>query len=378
MEPPKPEDSVVDALAFHEWPSLRALAAYLPAGWREVLLRPQDRTGPVNVRTPVLYTNPAGGKLPAAYPESGPPGSSFELLERLLLADGARSQVVLGYDDGVAASAFPNYYLARSVVQAANDWTRAEWLDRDPRLFGLVLVASSLPEDAAAEIRRVGADERFVGVAMGGNGLGRPFGHPVYHPIYEAAAELGLPVVIQAGSDSAADQGTPVAGGLPATFAAYRALSMQSHMSHLASLIVQGVFDLLPDLKVLIVGGGAAWIPGYLWRLDNQYKQIDQEAPWLKRLPSEHFLHHVRVATHSLEAPPGGALGRLLEALPGAERLLVYASCFPDSDSEAPEAVASRLPAAWRERVLRQNALELFRWPSRVRSGDQEVGSGRL
>jgi uncharacterized protein len=373
-----PMSRVIDGLAFHEWPSLKALAPYLAPGWREVLLRPHDRTGPVNMLTPVLYTNPLGGKLPASYPETGRAGSSFELLEKLLLSDGERSQVVLGYDDGVAASAFPNYYLARSVVQAANDWTREEWLARDDRLFGLVLIANSLPEDAAAEIRRAGADERFVGVAMGGNGLSRPFGHPVYHPIYRAAAELGLPIVIQAGSDTMADQGTPVAGGLPATFAAYRALSMESHMSHVASLIVQGVFDLLPDLKVLIVGGGAAWIPGYLWRLDNQYKQIDQEAPWLKALPSEYFSRHVRVATHSLEAPAGGALAKLLGALPGAEHLLVYTSCFPDSDGERPEAVAGRLPAAWGDRVLRRNALELFRWPSRVASEDQEVARGTV
>lgn len=370
---------MIDGLVFHEWPSLAALAPYLDAGWRDVLLRPHDRTGPVNVRTPMLYANPLGAKARTAYPESGPAGSSFELLQRQVLARSGIERVVLGYDDGLAASAFPNYYIARAVVRAANDWTREEWLARDERLGGLVLICSALPEDAAAEIRRSGADARFVGVAMGGNGLGRPFGHPVYHPIYKAASEMGLPIVLQLGSDSMADQGTPVGGGLPATFAAYRALGMQGHMSHLASLIVQGVFQLFSDLKVLIVGGGAAWIPGYLWRLDNQYKQVDQEAPWLERLPSEYFMSHVRVATHSLEKPPApGALGRVLGTLAEPERLLVYSSCYPDSDSEDPEQVSARLPQDWRPRVLRDNALELYRWPAGAGSASEEVRSGTV
>ena len=52
-----------------------------------------------------------------------------------------------------------------------------------------------------AEIRRAGAHERMVGIALGANGLGLPFGHPAYHPIYEAASEMKLPILIQVGLD---------------------------------------------------------------------------------------------------------------------------------------------------------------------------------
>jgi len=82
---------------------------------------------------------------------------------------------------------------------------------------------------------------------MVGNGLGKPFGHPVYHPIYAAAAEASLPVAIHLGGDAVPDTLThPTAGGLPSTYAEFRVVGAQALMTHLVSLIGQGVFELFP------------------------------------------------------------------------------------------------------------------------------------
>lgn len=359
---------VIDACVFHEWPSTAVLAPYLSEAWHELLIRPGDVAGPVVGKSQWLYQDPDGPKLPAAYPAKGIPGSDRELLCDQLFAGGHRDRIVLGYDEGLLSTAYANHYVARTIVAAANDWTAADWLDRDPRLYGLVLIANALPDEAAAEIRRSGRHQRMVGVAMGANALGRPFGHPVYHPIYAAAEELGLPIVLQVGSESAGDLITPpVSGGLPATFGEYRAMSMHGHMTHIATLIMQGVFELFPRLKVLLVGGGCAWIPGYLWRLDYFYKNDDQEVPWLRHLPSEYFQEHFRVSTYSIEEPDEPArLRQVLEATPGFERLLVYTSGYPNSDSRGPDEIAALLPVEWHDGVFRGNASELFRWPDAV------------
>jgi uncharacterized protein len=273
---------------------------------------------------------------------------------------------VLGFHDGLLATAFPQPQLARRLVRAANDWTIREWLERDERLHGMVLAMSALPAEAAAEIRRAGEHPRMVAVALGTNGLGHHFGHPVYRPIHQAAAELGLPLVIQAGCDSTTDQVTvPTAVGLPATYAEYDVHSAQPLMAHAASLILEGVFDAFPDLQVLLVGGGAAWVPWCLWNLDYLFRMVRRsETPWLQGPPSEYFARHVRLGTRSLESPRDpSALAKVLGTIPGAERLFVYTSAYPAWDWEEPATVAARLPAEWHAGVFRDNALDLFRWP---------------
>jgi predicted TIM-barrel fold metal-dependent hydrolase len=336
-------------------------------GWRDLVMRDGDPMGPFPLVSGSKHQNPLGGYLPAAYPDKGPPGSDFDLFVRQALPPGVE-RVVLSYERGLRATA-NDPYVALEIIRAANDWTAEEWLGRDSRLYGLILMTASLPIEAAAEIRRVGRNDRMVGIALGANGLGQPFGHPVYHPIYEAAAELGLPVVLQIGSELPAHLRTnPIGGGVAATFAEYQALSSHPLMSHVSSMIVQGVFDLFPTLRVVLVGGGVMWIPAYLWRFDYCYKLLQKEAPWLRALPSEYFLEHVRVAVAQLESPVGRiSLGQALEMVGGMESVLMYASCYPNSESQPPFEVAGSLPDRWQSQVLHQNALDTFRWPDTAR-----------
>jgi predicted TIM-barrel fold metal-dependent hydrolase len=208
----------------------------------------------------------------------------------------------------------------------------------------------------------------MVAVALGCNGLSRSFGEPAYHAIYEAADELGLPIVIQVGSDIAADQATPpVANGVPSTYGEFRAHGPQSHWSHACSLITEGVFTRFPKLKVLLVGGGATWVVPWAWRMDYCYKTVAAAYPWIERLPSEYVVDNIRVSTLSLEKPAQPErLAEALGAMDGIERTLVYTGGYPSEDWETPEQVAGRLPPEWHDRVFRANAEELFRWPARV------------
>jgi predicted TIM-barrel fold metal-dependent hydrolase len=350
-----------DACVFHEWPELLALAPYMPSEWGRLI---SERTK--TLASPRVYIDPRGAKDPPSVPENGPAGSDLSLLTAQVLDGGKRDRVVLGYDDGLFSTMVANRYAADVIVSAANDWTAAEWLSVDDRLHGLVMVSMATPDVAAEEIRRVGANERMVGVALGGNGLNVPFGHPAYHPVYRAASDLGLPVVIQAGpSDAFGDSPlAPVSAGYASTVAEYRALMWETHCTHLASMIVEGVFSLFPSLKLVFVGGGLTWITGQLLRLDFWYRIQRSEARWLDRLPSEYFAEHVRVVTHGIETPPRPELLlQALETIPAVERVLMYGSGYPDADWQEPEAVAAQLPREWHEGVFHGNALETFRWP---------------
>jgi predicted TIM-barrel fold metal-dependent hydrolase len=373
---------MIDACVHNHWASQPEVMQYMDPGWREYLARPKNLPGGAMLRmTPMLpYQNPNGDKRLDAYPEVGEAGSSPDLLRRAVLANGV-DRAVLSFDMGLLMSTLPNHYLGRAVVRAANDWMIERWLTSDEGFYGLLLVPNQLPDDAAQEVRRVGEHPRIVGVALGGSGLGRPFGHPAYHPLLEAAADLNLAVVVHAGTDAAPDTlSSTAAGGVPTTYTEYRVLAAQPVMTHIVSMIGQGVFEKYPNLRVLASGAGAAWVPSLMWRFDTNYRGLRREVPWVRRLPSEYFREHVRVTTYPFRR--GADVGRyadFMRSFGQPESFLCYASGYPNWDSDTADDVAPHLPEEWHSKVFHDNALGLFRWPDRptgpvVRTRSEDVG----
>ena len=132
-------------------------------------------------------------------------------------------------------------------------------------------------------------------------------------------------------------------------------------MSHLVSLLCHGTFERLPSLKVLLIEGGIAWLPGILWRLDTNWRALRTEIPWLDRKPSEVAREHIRFSTQPLEHTDGHdeTLFEMLEAA-GAPDKLCFASDYPHWDFDDPDFMLKRLPESWREKVLHGNAADLY------------------
>lgn len=352
----------VDACAFHDWPGTTTLTPYMNPTWRQLMERASDPYGPARIKVRSLYPDPLGQWAPDTYPESGGlPGTDYETLRRQLIDDSSLSRVVLGYDEAFLVTAIANHYIGQQLTSAINRWTEEEWLGRDPRLSAYILTSSALPDEAAKEVRRAARNDRMVGVHLGANILGKPMGNPLYHPIYEAAADAGIPVVLQAGCDfNAPDLFSPPPGGPMATVGEFRALDARPLASHVLSMISQGVFEKYKDLKVLLVGGGIAWVADAVWRADYRFKTMAHEVPWLRKQPSEYFLEHVRMTTLGIEVPDSVALGPVLAAVPGIENTIAYASGYPRRDWQKPAQVASLLGEFASEQIFRGTATDLF------------------
>jgi uncharacterized protein len=358
---------IIDAGILHHWDADATVVEYMTRGWREYMSQPASLPGgAVMPFIPGMLFQPPGGlKRGDAYPETGPPGSSVELIRNDVLDAGNVERGVLVHDAAALVPALTNPYLADEVARAINDWTIDRWLtDGDERLYALAVVPNQLPDRAATEIRRIGGHPRIVGLLLGANGLGHPFGHPIYHPIYEAAAELGLPIVIRAGCDQPAETlSAPTGGGLASAFGESYALSAQSLMTAVVSLIGQGVFERHRSLKVLLSGAGSTWIPSVMWRFDNEYAPSRREVPWVRRRPTEYFRDSVRVTTHPLEHwVPTERWERLMSAFEGMSEVLCYASGYPNWDTNTADQVRQHVPAEWQQSVMHDNAQQLFRW----------------
>jgi uncharacterized protein len=268
---------------------------------------------------------------------------------------------ILNGDDMLLVSVMPSPYRAAALARAHNEWIRERWLDAEPRLRGAILCQAQDPQAAAGEIRRVAEDARFVQVALAG-GSERPYGEPRYLPIFEAAAECGLPVAIHTGGEGVGIAAPPGGAGPVTFYIEWHTLgSACSVMSHLVSLLVHGIFERLPNLKVLLMEGGVAWLPGILWRLDTNWRALRSDTPWLERKPSEVAREHIRFTTQPLEHTDGrdDLLFEMLEAA-GAPDMFCFASDYPHWDFDDPGFMLKRLPASWRDKVLHENAAALY------------------
>jgi len=355
--------SWVDACLPYHWSNQDEIVDYMSAGWAEYVGRAgtlPDGGGAISILPRFPYARPGGDKVEKVL---GADRAAIDAdLDRILGTDSDCAAVLI-HEAGRFTPALPNALFAQEIARAINDWTVERWLtDGRQSLFGLVLAANQLPDVAAQEVRRVGKQSRVVGVLMGGNGLSKPFGHPLYHPIYEAAAELDLTIVLAAGGDALPDTLTHTsAGGLPTTYAEYRVLAAQPIMTHIVSMIGQGVFEKYPGLHVLVTGVGATWVPAVMWRYDNEFKALRRDAPWLTRQPSEYFRSNFGVSTYPLHATPSPhELQRLLNAFGGMESILCFGSGRSEWDANTVASVSQALPAPWWQKVFTENALRLF------------------
>jgi predicted TIM-barrel fold metal-dependent hydrolase len=348
---------VIDTSVHHDWSQQEEIAAYLPRAWRELVEQVSHVPGRESMLrlldVDVPFRNPNG----AVHAGEAPGAKGITDPEQLKGRDLAGS--VLAYGGAAGISLHGDTALGVAVCAAMNDWTADRWLGADDKTWGSIIVPTQLPLEAAKEIRRHGSNLRMAQILIAGNGLGEPFGHPLYHDIYRAAAEYELPIAIPIGTEASAFSKTfQTAVAPPATYTEYRILAVQAFMTHVISLVGQGVFEEFPRLKIMLVGGGIGWVPSTFWRHDACYQGFGTTAPWVRRRPSEYFREHFRLSTYQLESPE--AVLATSESFPGIEDMLCFASGFPRSDSQTVEQVLALVPADWAAKVTSENALAFY------------------
>ncbi|NKQ51423.1 amidohydrolase [Amycolatopsis sp. K13G38] len=318
--------------------SLRELLPHLDSYWRNYLtesglaLSPsQDGAYPPNAAT-------SGGPLPHTLAEL-PPGTS-----------------ILNCTTSFACNRNPYYEAA--LTRAVNDWLVSEWLDADERLRGSMVVPTLDAGAAAAEIDRIGDHPRIVQVLVPVR-MDAPWGNRRHRPLLRAAAEHDLVLGLHAWGRLG---NAPTSSGITHTYLEdYLANSQILAQAQLTSLVTEGVFRDLPDLRVALPECGFSWLPTLLWRFDKDWKAVWREVPWLDRKPSEVVREHVRLTTSPAHLPRDPAQVRQALDLLGAGSMLMYASDHPHDHGPGARRLLEALTEPERDAVLAGNAARWYR-----------------
>ena len=159
---------------------------------------------------------------------------------------------------------------------------------------------------------------------------GRPLAHPDHEPIWSAFVDHGITPVFHVadqprvfddcwyGDDSFVPVVESVFLWVPAALAT-------------TDLILHGVFDRHPELRIGIVELSSIWVPQHLLMMDGGYdftaRLNGRPEHVLSRRPSEIFLEHVRVASFSYESP--------MRLVAKAGDVFMCCSDFPHSEGTA-------------------------------------------
>lgn len=129
-------------------------------------------------------------------------------------------------------------------------------------------------------------------------------------------------------------------------------------------LIVSGVFDKYPGLKIMLGHMGEA-LPYWLWRMDKHYvmdqAMIEKDAPGndLKKKPSEYFLNNFYITTSGMFWHP--VLQFAITAV-GADRILFATDYPPESSVEAVQFIDSMpISDEDKNKICHLNAEKLLR-----------------
>jgi len=163
---------------------------------------------------------------------------------------------------------------ALGFARAYNNWLYEKYLKVSRRFKGVALIPMQEPSLAVEELRRAVKELGMVGAMIPSNGLKRHVSAKEFWPIYEEAESLGCVLVVHGGSYS--DLGFNTFTVFPAT----RALGMPFPLAiAMTGLIVDGVLDRFPKLRVGFVEGGTAWIPLVVDRLEREVEYGGLELP---------------------------------------------------------------------------------------------------
>lgn len=269
-------------------------------------------------------------KNPARTYLSESPYGAMDPAERLALLDAEGLDAVILYTTvGLLWEAeLDDPELSQAYTRAYNRWITEFCADSD-RLIPTAHLSLSDPVAAAAELERAVNDGAKGVYVCPFTHDGRPLGHPDNHVVFAAAQDHDIPFAIHPTFEPQWTKGQRMGTWEHVKQLRLLASVMASDgvRQQFTTLFDYGVFDLFPQLKVLVLESGGGWIGYWLDRIDAVYGHtfIGERVP-LKHKPSDYFTSQCWISCDPDERTIPALADRF-----GVDRFL-WASDFPHAD----------------------------------------------
>ena len=283
------------------------------------------------------FTDPKGltetGRLESVRPGAWDPVARIEDLE----SDGVEGDVIY---PSVAAVLYwmPDGALLNDIFRVYNDWI-AGFCQANPRKLKAIAALNVDDVDwAVRELQRcarlglAGAMIPVYPLLKPPTAQGKGYESPAYEPLWAAAQDLGVPLSLHVSTQrQGAGQGFPEA---MANTRSFRVNADHWVRMSLGDMVLTGVFERYPRLKVVSAEMEITWAAHFIERMDFTYTQRAHKKGWVRLkgdiLPSDYFKRNVSI---SFQEDP---LGIRLRDYIGVHTLM-WGSDYPHIESTFPE-----------------------------------------
>jgi predicted TIM-barrel fold metal-dependent hydrolase len=220
--------------------------------------------------------------------------------------------------------------LATALARAYNRWISSYAAGGHGRLLGAAVAPLHDPAAIELEIRHAVEHEGARAVMVRPNPVcGRPLHHSDHDRFFSMLEDLDVPMLLHEGRGGrhhfAGDR-----------FDTWYATHVVSHpfemMLAVLGLIVEGVFERHPHLRVGLLESGTGWLPWWLHRIDEHHALFGpKERPDMPLTPSEYFAEHCIIASDSDD----GFVADTVRAV-GADHV-AWSSDFPHLEAKWPD-----------------------------------------
>lgn len=245
---------------------------------------------------------------------------------------------------------------AVALCRAYNTMLHEEFVNKTPRLKAVALLPVQDPEAAAAELARAVRELGLSGAMLAADG-DHLLGDRRFDGVYAEAERLGTMVAIHASGSHLGGAGVD---RFPTFIQTHTVSHVFGQMRQLTSMILEGVPERFPKLRIAYLEAGCGWAPYWMQRMDDEYLKRAAEAPTLRKQPS----WYVRAGNiyFSCEADEW-LLPQALKLV--GDNQIVYASDFPHWDNSFPGSIdeirdRGDLTDTQKRKVLGDNCRRLY------------------
>lgn len=246
------------------------------------------------------------------------------------------------------------------MLRIYNDWLVGFCSYAPQRLLGLAQVPCHDVGQAVAEAKRMIAAPGIRGLDMAAAAKAKPYYHPDWEPFWALANESGTPVHFHTFGPELPDlTGFDAETREKARAAAFARGQFLRASDILSGLVMGGVFDRHPNVKIVFAESGIGWIPYLLDRLNWCWDEEFKNSLTLALRPVEYWKRHCFA---SFQYEPSAI--PMLDML-GFETVL-WASDFPHPDGLWPDSqsyiqsMLGHFEPAIRDKIVYGNVARLY------------------